>query len=1320
MAESIKIPIEILDNQAIKNIQNFSKVVTTNLKKIEKIATDVSKIFDKFGLNFDKNKSSFESFKKGLLKIGEAAKIAGGLFLASIGGKLIFSALKKNQGFLFAFEKATKNTFKNVSKAVNTGQKAFTKFGKIRNGIQKTGKSFLNLRKNVKLAFGAIAAFAGLKLLASSFSNITKEAQRFENAMTGVISVANNFNISTQEITDTVKELSSDGLIPVAEVAASLKNLLARGFNLTETKQIFKSLKDSAAFGRQGFLTLGQAVEGATQGIKNGISNLVDNAGITKNLSVIQKEYASEIGKTVGALTDYEVRQSLVNGILKEASIFTGDAAKLQNNYTGAIAKLSFSFTQLLVELGEFITKNDLIISIIKKLSSALDFLRNVIKENRTAIEFLINTFIRLAIIATTTLLVIQLAKAFKLLAAVITPSKKSLSNLPFPTITKNLKNLTKNLTISALSLKLFGQRATTLSSFLAIGFKTSLSSVKNAVTSLGKSFILIAKNPIILAIAAITALIYGLVKALQIINQKTGIFTDLWNALKETFEELSGAFKPLIGLFKVFGKVIKEVATKAFGLFIFGLTKIISAYLTVINLINTVIKKLKSFSIFSNAFAGVEIGEKQLSSIEKAKNKLDEFSQKLKESNFDFRKLKDVSTDASKSINKNLKDIDLGPLRALQKELRDVGLTDLEKLKRQRAERLKVIEAALKSEGEAFKIAKELERKINLDFNNQLAAIRKKEDDKRKEEEKKRLDFIKEYKQKFLEIEKEISEVLGKIGQSATQAFSFAFGGGKDQLSKQLDLQLEKLQKRKDAGDIGQVEFDLEKSNIDKAREDLEKSSFLGIGTGIANAFSKGASGAKEIVSGVGAIAADFITPGLGQAVSPILNTFAGAAEKADQARKQIAALNDQEQKLDDSFEKSRTTFKQALADFRQSKKDFSTGKITKEEFDAQVKIFRAKEKEFIEDSKRFKEAKANIQKLRKEAQKGDTVQKQIKTIVDQFAQALPTLVEGIILSIPALIESIADNAPIIIERLVDRADDIIIALANAAPRVASKLAIAFSVQLPIEMAKASPQIAIELTKEVGLRLPGKILEGLKKAFTDSKVFLESGKKIFQGFLNFLKGIEVLTIFRNFGELIYKGLFNLLKELGSYLFQVGKSIIRGFTEALKDVAQSVAEFFYSLGMTIVQGFIDGLKSIGKIVGEAVGVSGGTGGSLVNYVVGAAVGGPAGQVVTAVEEFFGLARGGLVPGGFPNDSFPARLTSGELVVDRSTTQDLQEFLSTQGGSAASGGNETMIGLLSQVVNLLQNGQSIETSVDFEGDTLANIILNLNRNNARIA
>ena len=50
------------------------------------------------------------------------------------------------------------------------------------------------------------------------------------------------------------------------------------------------------------------------------------------------------------------------------------------------------------------------------------------------------------------------------------------------------------------------------------------------------------------------------------------------------------------------------------------------------------------------------------------------------------------------------------------------------------------------------------------------------------------------------------------------------------------------------------------------------------------------------------------------------------------------------------------------------------------------------------------------------------------------------------------------------------------------------------------------------------------------------------------------------------------------------------------------------------------------------------------------------------------HHILGDVRHYLVPPGFANDTFPARLSSGELVIERSDSQRLREFLDAQGGA----------------------------------------------------
>jgi len=81
------------------------------------------------------------------------------------------------------------------------------------------------------------------------------------------------------------------------------------------------------------------------------------------------------------------------------------------------------------------------------------------------------------------------------------------------------------------------------------------------------------------------------------------------------------------------------------------------------------------------------------------------------------------------------------------------------------------------------------------------------------------------------------------------------------------------------------------------------------------------------------------------------------------------------------------------------------------------------------------------------------------------------------------------------------------------------------------------------------------------------------------------------------------------------------------------------------------------------------------------------------------------------------DTVPSMLTPGELVVDRSTTKQLQNYLNDAETGTS---NDVTNALLTQVISLLQQPQTVETSVTLNNKTLADIILNLNRTNARLA
>lgn len=197
------------------------------------------------------------------------------------------------------------------------------------------------------------AAYVGFRGLTNFLDDSIDASNRFQSSMLGLTSVANNFTGDAAGARAAAQDLAADGLLPLADAATGLKNLLAAGFSLDQATLLMERFKDSAAFGKQGALDFGEAIRGATEGIKNGNSMLVDNAGVTKNLSVILQEAGYSAQDLMRATSDAGVRQALFNGIIRETNAQVGDSAKLMNTAAGADAAFATQMNYLKVSVGD-------------------------------------------------------------------------------------------------------------------------------------------------------------------------------------------------------------------------------------------------------------------------------------------------------------------------------------------------------------------------------------------------------------------------------------------------------------------------------------------------------------------------------------------------------------------------------------------------------------------------------------------------------------------------------------------------------------------------------------------------------------------------------------------------------------------------------------------------------------------------------------------------------------------------------------------------------------------------------------------------------
>ncbi len=205
-----------------------------------------------------------------------------------------------------------------------------------------------------KLGASIVAAFSVRQIVQFGTESV-RAANELANALQGLKSIMEGQGRSFSAAQAFIEEYTKDGLIPATNAITAYKNLAMRGYDDSQIRQVMVALKDASAFGRQASYSMGEAVQSATEGLKNENSILVDNAGVTKNVAKMWDEYAKSIGTTSNNLTQQQKIQAEVNGILEESKYQAGDAAKVAGTFSGQLSQLSFNFNKLKVAVGNAI-----------------------------------------------------------------------------------------------------------------------------------------------------------------------------------------------------------------------------------------------------------------------------------------------------------------------------------------------------------------------------------------------------------------------------------------------------------------------------------------------------------------------------------------------------------------------------------------------------------------------------------------------------------------------------------------------------------------------------------------------------------------------------------------------------------------------------------------------------------------------------------------------------------------------------------------------------------------------------------------------------
>lgn len=327
-----------------------------------------------------------------------------------------------------------------------------------------------------------------------------------------------------------------------------------------------------------------------------------------------------------------------------------------------------------------------------------------------------------------------------------------------------------------------------------------------------------------------------------------------------------------------------------------------------------------------------------------------------------------------------------------------------------------------------------------------------------------------------------------------------------------------------------------------------------------------------------------------------------------------------------------------------------------------------------------------------------------QTKQFVSEFVDALPELVQAILEALPEVIITLIEKV----------------------------LTVEYLTRLGVAIGKGLLTIATRLGTELrdaiveaGRYLVTAIGNGLNNAFSQGATRISAG---------------ISGAFAAAGAQIYGSIVSAFQSVFGTLYG---TIVGAFNSIFGSLYSTIVGAFQSifggLYSTIVQSFSDAVENFKNKLGDAAGslrdeffkpvnrlidflnnfkfpdITGGNAGPGGSGIISGKIGGAIGQGASRI----GLASGALVPPGFEGDKFgPVNLNSGELVLPPNISSGLIDLINQPQQSDSSG--LLLATILNKILAVLESPQQVSTQVVINGRELANTILDLQRNNARLS
>ncbi len=245
-------------------------------------------------------------------------------------------------------ESATKTVAPEIEKTGQAAEQAKFDFEEFKESMWQMTGSMHDVSKEAQAMFAAITA-AEISWASDSLTEYAK----YEDTLYGLMTTVDTVKGTITDAMTEVRDITADGLLSEEDAMVAMRNLTAYGYSVQEASGMIKAMTLSAEANRKEMYTVSEAVERATQGIKQESSMMMKVAGNMETASSAYDRYAASVGKTASELTQAERRQAIYNSTIEAGQKYSSQASAYQNTYSASTQRLANSLENLKASFGQ-------------------------------------------------------------------------------------------------------------------------------------------------------------------------------------------------------------------------------------------------------------------------------------------------------------------------------------------------------------------------------------------------------------------------------------------------------------------------------------------------------------------------------------------------------------------------------------------------------------------------------------------------------------------------------------------------------------------------------------------------------------------------------------------------------------------------------------------------------------------------------------------------------------------------------------------------------------------------------------------------------